>query len=59
MKMNRFEVAQTNISQTGRNWYKTAFITPACQPYNFWWPPLDVSTVRGGNSRSSAQVNKF
>ena len=45
MKINRFEVAQTNISQIGRNWYKTAFLPPTCQPYNFWWPPLDVSTV--------------
>ena len=31
-------------------------VPPACQPYVFWWPPLDVSKGAGGVGH---QVDKF
>ena len=33
-------------------------ISPARQPYTFWWPPLDARTS-GGCSGVGPQVNKY
>ena len=48
LRQGKFPIVYTCTTYFQQDTIPVGSVPPTCEPYVFWWPPLDISTVCGG-----------